>query len=706
MKKKLLFLFILVFSLFVVVGCDGENGDDGKYEGTEFLAAPVNLAINDKNKVLSWNTVEHATKYEVYVNGKKKTTVTETSYDFSNLKGDYITFYIVATGVEYSQSAKSLTIAYQANSKTEISAVISVADNLEMEIDLNFANEIVKRGITSEQFSADAHVLQNFFEAMEASDGPDDIKAAFSAFLAADIEIEAYVAGFMKYLQPILESQYDLIIDLTEKEMLGVIMDMYNQEYENLVMAVSNTVQYLFDIYSYCADDVFNLINNDNDDIKPETIIAIKDEIVDTFLEKMPNVRDLSLLYRLYASFVEVQTGKSDMTIAISGSASVLANVTVLQFEFFLKLLKTYDLAFYQSFQAKTAELQSDNAIAVEAAIMAVKQYQQFLNNNKILKDKIDNALTEKQKSDLVLGSIKMQFAMMEDLLGIQLEFDQELYLKTIDIFEKLGDKFLDYFAASDGNLLREITIQSGYTVSYDYYNYTTIYINTVTRITYEDENEWQLAKKLTTCEILKEIVALYNATAAQLTDADFAILIEYIFYNLEVVASAQSVQSALFALLPTLGEFVIDHASVLRELLNNLAAYLAENAVFKNLGDTFTAICEHFAAVSGVETNYDGKEYERNSLIIFFAKNFEPFYTQNKNTIETLVNDVFVFLKAEASAGNIELTVDEIEQYETFFNDILDSTIPLLQEIKTFDPNNLNEYQLGKLNDFKNLFS
>ena len=65
MKKKLLLVFLLIFTLFTAAGCGlfGGGGDENeeKYEGLEYLASPVNLQI--KNKVLSWDAVENASKY-------------------------------------------------------------------------------------------------------------------------------------------------------------------------------------------------------------------------------------------------------------------------------------------------------------------------------------------------------------------------------------------------------------------------------------------------------------------------------------------------------------------------------------------------------------------------------------------------------------------------------------------------------------------
>ncbi|HOH18666.1 MAG TPA: hypothetical protein PK087_05025, partial [Bacilli bacterium] len=105
MFKKLLFIFLLIFSVFGLAACDGDDTPD--VDKTESVDVPINLAIS--GKVLTWDAVEKATGYIVYVNDVEKKTVTTTSYDFSSLSGENLIFQVVAKAPKgMNNSAKSV----------------------------------------------------------------------------------------------------------------------------------------------------------------------------------------------------------------------------------------------------------------------------------------------------------------------------------------------------------------------------------------------------------------------------------------------------------------------------------------------------------------------------------------------------------------------------------------------------------------------
>ena len=158
--------------------CSAEGGDENeeKYEGLEYLASPVNLKI--KNKVLSWDAVENASKYEVYVNGKKKATVSKHRMILVP-KGDFLTFYVIAVGPDYSNSAKSLTIAYHADIATVAAGILGAAEELEWNFDEDFARELAKRGVTAEKFALEAAAIDALTTALENDEqieNADDLK--------------------------------------------------------------------------------------------------------------------------------------------------------------------------------------------------------------------------------------------------------------------------------------------------------------------------------------------------------------------------------------------------------------------------------------------------------------------------------------------------------------------------------------------------
>lgn len=713
MKKKLLLVFLLIFTLFTAAGCGlfGGGGDENeeKYEGLEYLASPVNLKI--KNKVLSWDAVENATKYEVYVNGKKKATVSETSYDFGSQKGDFLTFYVIAVGPDYSNSAKSLTIAYHADIATVAAGILGAAEELEWNFDEDFARELAKRGVTAEKFALEAAAIDALTTALENDEqieNADDLKELLDEFLDADIDLEPYVSALLLALRPSLEDSYDRATSPQEKEMLGEILELYDAEYENLVLAVANAIEYAFDVYTALSEDFFGLLDElkDSNGVEDaETLFAIKDEIVDAFLDTLPSRRDLALVYRIFAKAIEMIVDENELSELFYDSATQFANMNVLQFELFFKLLEEFDLDFYNDALEITETQTSKELAEIEVFVLVLKKVDDFLDENEELVNEIDAALTAEQKEKLMLSMLRLQYELLENMYGVEIEFDEELYLDFVAVMNLLGEKAFDYIIESDGALLLLSAELAGFEIHYDYYDHTSYYFNDVTNEAYDYYNEWAYARDLVSVDYLAELANAYKATVVELSDEQILAIIDYFMANFEMAWSLDEYQDETFVeVITSFVGLATENLGDLRALFDELLAHAEETGFFAGLKATLTQIHEHYVDEFGpdYQGDEDNHDYEENTMIIFLAKFLEPFYTDNETKIEEFIDIFFDRFAELAEEGLIDATVEEVEEIRSELEAWVEDALDYFAEFKTYDPDNLTPNQKDRLSEFR----
>ena len=77
------------------------------------LSATDNIALDRATSLLSWNAVENAEEYAVYVDGKKVSTQTETAFNFSEYDANKYSVKIQATKPNWKTSSKEVTINKQ-----------------------------------------------------------------------------------------------------------------------------------------------------------------------------------------------------------------------------------------------------------------------------------------------------------------------------------------------------------------------------------------------------------------------------------------------------------------------------------------------------------------------------------------------------------------------------------------------------------------
>lgn len=711
MKKKLLLIIMLFFALFTFAACDlfSDDGDDYvPYEGEEFLSAPVNLQINENTKVLSWNAVEHASKYEVYVNGKKKTTVTGTSYDFSSKSGDYLVFYVIAVGENYANSEKSVSIAYIKNTASVISAIIAAGEELDMMIDEASATELAKRGLTAEKFAKDVAVVKALIEAAD-SEGPVDMKvlnSKFSDLVKAKIDFVPYVSALLKLVQPELEDAYEQAFD-SERQILGEILDLYETEYENLVLAVANTIEYFVKVYDLTKGNVADLVDEFKD-LKGEpdwqTVFAIKKEITDDLLDRLPPVRDVSLVYRLTAKLLEALSGTDGIADVYYDNASALANQTVLKIKFSLNFLNEIDYAFYSEIRETLEEAPTAQQGAVESLILLILKYDEFVKDNEKLVNDLKSALTEEQKDQFLLAELRSQLATLENLTGFELEFDEDVYLDFVQVLKVLGEKAFDYLVASEGELIRLFATMASYHADsyWDYDGFYYIYDNEYTGETFEYRSQYEFARNITSIDLIAELVNLYKATCATLNDQQVDAIVAFINEVLGLIIDNTDIEPEGVWVIESLFEYFADHIDDAKVLVDKFANHTVQVQFFAKLKETVTKVHNHYVEeygedYEGYEDNYDYEEY---AYIIFVAKYLKPFYDTNDDDILALIDEFLDLMEVIDEEVNIDLEFD-IDEVRENIDAWLENSYPLLDQIKNFDVDTLTGAQKEILDQF-----
>lgn len=112
MRKKVNFIVIMLLAacLLTLVACQSGKDEDGLRK----IKAPENLALS--GSALSWDEVERAERYYIFVGDEQKAETTSTTYDLSALVtgyGDFsITVRACGDGVKYGKSDKSEAIIY------------------------------------------------------------------------------------------------------------------------------------------------------------------------------------------------------------------------------------------------------------------------------------------------------------------------------------------------------------------------------------------------------------------------------------------------------------------------------------------------------------------------------------------------------------------------------------------------------------------
>ena len=750
MFKKLLFIFLLIFSVFGLIACDGGSTPED-IDTTESIDVPVNLAIS--GKVLTWDAVVGATGYIIYVNNEEKKTVTTTSYDFSALSGDNLVFQVVTkapTGMN--NSAKSTTIAYMANPQAEITAINVILDDMMPGAPEGVAEELVRKGMTGD----DMQDLKDAFDVLKtdmeaAEDDPLLVNAAIKKFLATDINYEALASAGLIAMVPNLDEQlvnlqedidwYQDMIDQygpdeyyqskiddynSQKEMTTQMKAMITDSRDEMVLVAANTVNYLIDFQTGITDDLITKIQDIMEAAGPseltaDEIVLVKDEIVDLFMENLPPTADLALVYELLSTAYGQLLEDNDFSLLLSESSASFAATTTLSIQFALKLLDSFDKAFFTELLALATDSPTEEVMASEIGILIISYVKAFKDDNQALIDQIEAVFTEEQKEALYQGYMQTLATLVEktggevSFSGLGTDLTYAIISGATDVFEDMMDKLMEKFVTTDGELLRKIVIVNSFTSDWNWQTYEEEnFRNEATGETYPDEEAFDDAKEAANFAVMKEAISYYAPTLGTLTNDQITDVIDMLVASVPIadIATQAEMTEAEVQAIADLAEALLRNVLPdLNTLVKNLMNYVVSNDLITKVQTLHSDIISYFVTEYGenYEENpaYWEDNYEEYSIVIFVSKHVNAFFTSaNQTLFRGLITDVATFAKNEDIYTLMDLVLADITEMETNVNTAFDDIISLANTIKGFNAATITTEQETTIQEFMDVFN
>ena len=490
MKK----LWLLLLSLFAVVGIISCTGDetlptDETVTVFEQLDMPVNLSVNDSTKTLTWDSVEDAIKYNVYVDGELKTEVTGTSYDFSSLSGDQISFTVKAIAPSGKlNSSMSTGIAYVAN-RTQAKAAMQLSlqqYGLIVEDSEAFAEELVNKGMLAEDLDAMMTSVSSI-DSVDISAGASAIYNTIDEIMdEMDLQnIEALVSALIKVQLPTLiqeEIDYYQMRNATygydryaeDILMLENLLTFIEENADEAVKSVMIMVEYIMDIEASIDSEMLaniqSLMNSFETTSEPSsqdiaTIIAIKDDMINMLKDNLPELEDFVMINTTMMAMASIMVeDEVNLSIVNVSKQSLASKLSIeLMFDFMLDIDQAYLEAFVEV--AETESLDSVKAFIKENLGMI----DEFLADNQSKIDEINNIYSDEEKEDMFVESMVMTLTSnLYYMMNLEIDMSEfETEIRTIfeDNFDFNNILILQEAMDENFNELLDAIIASDYAI-------------------------------------------------------------------------------------------------------------------------------------------------------------------------------------------------------------------------------------------------
>jgi len=425
MKK----LFLIVFSLFLALGIVACGGNSTNPTETMTLAEqldmPVNLTIDDTNKSLSWDAVEHADAYNVYVDGVFEAEVSETSFDFSDIEGDRIVFTVKAiSDAGYRDSNMSTTLAYLANRETVVAELkLSMSTyNMDVQDPDAFANELANKGMTADDLETMMTSVQNLENASNMNDVSDIYGVFDTSMDNMDIEmIEALVSSIIKTELPVMiQEQLDYMNAVNgtcryedhytsecyyyynydnDIDQMEALLDFIENNDEEAVRSIMILVEYFMTVQDGIDQELIANIETMSEaetpsDMNAALLVSVKNDLVNNFKDNLPSLDDFILMNStLMALSGIVAEDAVDMSIIPVAKQSATSRMSI---ELFFNFLLAMDEDYIQVYLDMMTNDSMENGKAL--IIENIAFLDAFIDNNQTLISEMNNVLTEEEQ--------------------------------------------------------------------------------------------------------------------------------------------------------------------------------------------------------------------------------------------------------------------------------------------------------------------
>ncbi|MCK4551353.1 MAG: hypothetical protein KAU02_00445 [Tenericutes bacterium] len=742
MKRLVLLLFITVLS-FLLVGCNN-GGSELDIDLNEFINSPTNLSIS--GKTLSWDEVENADGYLVYVDGEEEDSVNTNGFDFSGLTGENLIFQVKTKAPRGMQdSGVSASIAYVANPTIEIYAInsaysamiSSLSDNNLVELPFSlpegFPEELVRKGMIGSEFETIMTSLVSLQTNIVTTTTVNEQFDLFDAFLSSIDNVEAFVsASVVTLLADMIQFQiYELQSDLLlYGEYFANANDEYFEEYyqnlinqatltlealnalkteiednpDSIVMSITTTIEYFVSIEEMLSSDLFTYLQSlfeatEPDDVNVNELVLIKEEIVNVLRETMPSQEDMSLMFQFYSVFQTLTNTTVNLDIEVDNYSGKLAAQALLTLEATINYLDTFDEAYFNDFIDVTRLDVSFELISVELAILSIEYFKEFKDSNQALLDSISDIFTDEEKE--LLFDDYLAVLISGDIVGdeyqiiysglVEVNFQTILHLQSV-----YGDAFdaaLDVFVERGGEVIRQLVILQNYGM--DYFEDT--YVNFATNDVYENDYEFNSERMKTNYKVLEEVFYILEATIDIFNDEDYGKFIELIFDLIPVEAffgsgfDSQFTESTLELIKGLIEETMDNSKADQLELFQNIVGYVVDEEVFANFYSVEEDRFAYLESVYGYDATDDS--YLQYGYTIEMAKVYDDFMSSaNRGLVDDILTE-FILALYDTNFQSITLLEDtEIDFIDQNIANLLDYIKDELGTIADLDASNLSE--------------
>jgi len=718
--KKWVFMLIMIFAMFGFAGCAGATTTDGLTINS--VSIPTNLAIN--GTTLTWDAVDNANGYIVYVNDVEQTTLTTNSYNFSSLTENVLIFRVKAKGpVGVTDSELSVSIAYMVNKTQEIASLNTWLEEemfADSSVPTGFADELANKGMTTAGLQAIVTAFQTFQTAGEAAEGDMLLtNTALKTFLATDMNLEALLSAAIVTVVP--QTLHESISSLEDEiayigshtayyddyeaeiamyqsniDMLESILDMLDESGEETLLALMQTVDALIAFQEDIDNAFLTLINNQvtNDSLTLGTmntseILIIKDEAVAILRENVPSMEHMVLLGEVIVGLQNAIYSATDPAAVTTDYSIQLATESILMMNLFIEMFDNYDLAYLNEIKSLYLEFYEDTPamFGAELVILNLQYMDNFLSENQTEIDQINAVFTDAQKEEIYnssmamipsnyLGMFGMNYIMAVMSYGMT-SIDYQTISAVSDIFDESANILLDSLVATDGEIIRKIVIMSGFVDSY----YSSYFSNDILGETYATYEEYLFAETQAAMELVQQILIHFSAIVDNLTAADMQAIVDLIMVAIPFeemfVSNTSLTETQTTTLLTNIENLLTAQMPNLLEFGQNLLSYIDDEEMMTNL----------LTEYSTWEPLFDTED-NAYALTIFFSEYYNGFMNAtNKQAFLEISGAIFNFFRTPEFLTLSDSDTAIITNIETGIGDALDFSITETGVFKAYDP-------------------
>lgn len=725
MKK----LLSILFGLFLVLGIAGCNADgsDINIDMQEFIAAPTNLTVSGDE--LSWDAVNDANGYIVYINGDqvKKVGDDVTTYDFSSDKdGDVLIFQVRTRSPRGMQdSTLSAKIAYVANKQQESLDVKTAFRSEGILVDSEFADELVNKGMVSDDVETMVASYATFKSAMETADTYEDYLLALNALLEDVDNVEALVSGVVhSFLVDYLEDEVGL--GYINTEMYQEMLDEINHHPDEMILALTSTVEYVLGVEALITTNYVELIEGlvetegNVEELNANELYEVKQETVSILKDGMPSQEQMILFVELIDMLKAVTgVGLEDYSSVENYKGKVAAQ-TLYSIEIFVNMLDSItktditDVLGYALDEDLSESMQE-----AEMQIVLVKVFNRFYDANQNLFDTYSQVFTDEDKAIIYEDTIASltdigELNISTTYMSLLASFNVSDLLILEEILDEGFSEVLDELVDSDGEIIRKMTISNGYKRSREYWDDPFVFENVATGETFTAA-EYYLSIEVNQFEINQLYASLVNEFVQSIdvnemneaTDIIITQISETLTVTISTMSGLMYTQAEAEAALEVI-DLLFDEANGdMLELVKNLTKFIVDKEVFSQYIEVLEDVDAYMTEEYGVDYITDSglvvhdDDFKQNAQSIFLAKQYVQFMSNgNRSTLDHILDDIYTAAKHPDFDIVTDYSDSKIDEIEVAVDDFLDLLKTKLNQIDGYNYHRLSENNKTKIED------